>query len=112
VALTAALVVTLLTLRRTASRAESVLQLVEREIRPMASELEALAGDLRGLSRQATRELERVSVVVRRVEEVAVKAAHLAGAVSTFTRAGQLAVLLAGLKRGAGVFRERLKSRE
>jgi hypothetical protein len=45
VVLTVALVVTLATLRRATARAEIVLQLVEREIRPLASQVEALAAD-------------------------------------------------------------------
>lgn len=112
VALTGALVGTLVSLRRMANRAESVLQLVEREIRPMASQLEALAEDLRGLSRQATRELERVSVVVRRIEDLSVKLARLAGVVSSLTKVGQIVGVAAGLKRGLDVFVSRLKSRD
>ncbi|MET0852361.1 MAG: hypothetical protein ABW020_14590, partial [Candidatus Rokuibacteriota bacterium] len=68
VAVSAALVYALLSVRETARRAATVLGLVEREIRPLASQLEALAEDLRGLSRQVTREVDRVSLVVRRVE--------------------------------------------
>ena len=82
VAVTAALVYTLLSVRETAQRAASVLGLVEREIRPLATQLEALAEDLRGLSRQVTREVDRVSVVVRRIEEVSLAVVRLAGAVS------------------------------
>ncbi|MBI2197724.1 MAG: hypothetical protein HYU42_03865, partial [Candidatus Rokubacteria bacterium] len=66
VAVAAALVSALLTLKKTATRAETVLHLLEREIRPLASQIGALAEELRGLSRQATRELERISVVTRR----------------------------------------------
>jgi uncharacterized protein YoxC len=111
VALTAAFISTLLSLKRTASRAESVLELVEREIRPMASQIEALAEELRGLSRQATRELEHVSVVVRRVDDMSVKVARLVGALSGFSRVGQIAGVAAGLKRGLDVFVSRLRHR-
>lgn len=111
VALTAAFISALLSLKRTASRAESVLELVEREIRPMASQIEALAEELRGLSRQATRELEHVSVVVRRVDDMSVKVARLVGALSGFSRVGQMVGVAAGLKKGLDVFVSRLRHR-
>ena len=108
VALTAVLASTLLALKKTALRAESVLHLVEREIRPMASQLEALAGELKTLSRSANAELERVSVVVRRVDDVSLKVARLVGAVSGLTRVGQMAGAAAGVKKGLDVFVARL----
>jgi uncharacterized protein YoxC len=111
VALTAALVGVLIALRRTAKRAEAVLTVVEREIRPMATQLEALAEELRGLSRQATRELERVSTVVRRVEEVSHAVVQIAGAVSTVTKVGRLVAAAAGVRRGLDVFASRLRRR-
>ena len=70
VVLTVAIVVTLSSIRRASGRAETVLQLVEREIRPLASQVEGLAAEVRTLSSTANRELERVSGVVRRVEEI------------------------------------------
>ena len=111
VAVAAALVSALLTLKKTATRAETVLHLLEREIRPMASQIGALAEELRGLSRQATRELERISVVTRRAEEISatlLKAARVLGSVS---RVGQIAGVAAGVKRGLDVFVSRLRSR-
>ena len=109
VALTAALVGVLVALRRTAKRAEAVLAVVEREIRPMATQLEALAEELRGLSRQATRELERVSTVVRRVEDVSLAVVQIASAVGTVTKIGRLVTAAAGLRRGLDVFASRLR---
>ena len=108
VVLTAVLASTLLALKKTALRAESVLHLVEREIRPMASQLEALAGELKTLSKNANAELERVSVVVRRVDDVSLKVARLVGAVSGLTRVGQMAGAAAGVKKGLDVFVARL----
>ena len=77
VVVTVALVVALASFRRATSRAEIVLQLVEREIRPLASQVEALAADMRTLSQTANRELERVSGVVRRVEDISFKIARV-----------------------------------
>jgi uncharacterized protein YoxC len=111
VALTVALVIAIVALRRTVQRAESVLAVVEREIRPMATQLEALAEELRGLSRQATRELERVSTVVRRVEDVSLAVVRIAGAVSTATRLGRVVGAAMGLRRGLDVVASRLRRR-
>ena len=111
VALTGALVATLVSLRRTTQRAEKVLEVMEREIRPMATQLEALAEELRGLSRQATRELERVSVVVRRVEDVSLAVVRIAGAVGTVTKLGRLAGKTGALRKGIEIFASRLRRR-
>src|SRR5437763_14785916 len=80
VVLTGVLVPTLQALKKTAVRAESVLHLLERESRPMASQIEALIGELRALAHRANQELDRISGVVRRVGEGAVKGARLGGA--------------------------------
>lgn len=111
VVVTTALVVALLALRKTAIRAESVLHLVERELRPMASQLESLAAEIKTLARNANQELERVSVIVSRLDDLTLRAARLLGAVGGFTRAGQMVGVAAGLKKGLDVFIGRMKSR-
>ncbi len=111
VALTIVLISTLLAVRKTALRAESVLAQVEREIRPMASELEALTADLQKLSRNANDNLQRIGGIVDRVEDISVQAARLVGAVAGLTRIGQYAGMAAGVKRGVEVFLHRLKQR-
>ncbi len=109
VALTGVLISTLLALRKTALRAESVLHQLEREIRPMASQIEALTGELRALSHHVNQELERISVVVMRLEDVSVKVARLVGALGGLTRVGQLAGAAVGVKKGLAVFVRRLR---
>jgi len=109
VAITAVLVPTLLALKKVALRAESVLDLIEREIRPMASQMESLAGEL---SHHANQELERVGVVVRRLEELSVKVTRLVGALSVLTRVGQYAGIVTGIKKGLDVFIRRLKDKD
>lgn len=111
VVLTGALVATLLALKKTALRAESVLHLLEQEIRPMASQIESLVGELRALSRHASQELERIGMMVERLEEASVKVARLLAALGGFTRIGQLAGAAAGVKKGVDVFISRLKDR-
>ncbi|MGH7412731.1 MAG: DUF948 domain-containing protein [Candidatus Rokuibacteriota bacterium] len=111
VALTIVLISTLLALKKTALRAESVLAQVEREIRPMASELESLTGEMQKLSRNANDNLQRIGGVVDRVEDVSVQVARVVGAVAGLTRIGQYAGLASGVKRGVEVFLHRLKNR-
>jgi len=110
VVLTAVLISTLFQFKRAAGRAETVLQLIEREIRPIAGQIESLAAELRTLSRQANRELERLGSVVRRVEDMSVKLARLVGVVGSFTRVGQVAAVATGVKKGLDVFVSRLRN--
>ena len=111
VALTIVLISTLLSIKKTAARAESVLAQVEREVRPMASELESLTGELQKLSRNANDNLQRIGGIVDRVEDISVQAARVVGAVGGLTRIGQYAGMAAGVKRGVEVFLHRLKER-
>ena len=111
VVLTTVLVSTLLALKKTALRAESVLLLVEREIRPMASQIESLAGDLGALSRHANQEMEHIGAVVRRLEDVSATVARLAAIVGGLTRVGQVVGVAAGVKKGLDVFVGRLKAK-
>lgn len=109
--LTVVLVSTLRALRKTAVRAEEVLHLVEREIRPMASQIESLAEEVRVLAHNANENMDRVSLVVQRAEDISHKMARLAGAIGGLTRVGQYAGAAAGVKRGLDVFIRRLRNR-
>lgn len=108
--LTVALVVTLATYRRAAARAEIVLQLVEREIRPLASQVEALAADVRTLSQTANRELERVSGVVRRVEDISLKIARVVGVANSLASVRGISGVGSGLRTALSVFVSRLRT--
>ena len=111
VALTLVLISTLLSVRKTALRAESVLAQVEREIRPMASEIESLTGELQKLSHNANDNLQRIGGIVDRVEDISMQVGRVVGAVGGLTRIGQYAGMAAGVKRGVEVFLHRLKDR-
>ena len=111
VVLSAVLVSTLLALKKTALRAESVLHVVEQEIRPLAGQIESLTTELRTLSHHANEELDRVGVVVHRLEDVSLKVARLLGALGGLTRVGQYVSVAAGVKKGLRVFLRRLKDR-
>ena len=108
--LTVVLVVTLATFRRATARAEIVLQLVEREIRPLASQMEALAADVRALSQTANRELERVSGVVRRVEDISLKIARVVGVANSLVSVRGITGVSSGLRTALSVFVSRLRT--
>src|SRR6202795_4203056 len=110
VVLTMALVVTLATFRRAASRAEIVLQLVEREIRPLAGQIEALAADVRALSQTANRELERVSGVVRRAEDISLKIARVVGVANSLASFRGITGVSSGLRTALSAFVSRLRA--
>jgi hypothetical protein len=110
VAVSAVLVLALLAARRLALRADSVLAVVEREMRPMLGQLEALTGELRELSRAAGEDLKRVRVVVGRAEDISLSASQLLLTLSSLTRYGQYASMALGLKRGIGAFVRMLKA--
>ena len=101
---------TLLALRKTALRAESVLRMVEREITPMLGQLESLIAELRDLSQGAKEELSKIRVVVRRAEDVSITVSKVIVAVGGLTRIGQYVSLAAGVKKGLDVFVRRLKA--
>ena len=110
VVLTIALVVTLASFRRASARAEIVLQLVEREIRPLASQVEALAADVRALSQTANRELERVSGVVRRVEDISLKIARVVGVANNLASVRGITGVSSGLRTALSAFVSRLRT--
>jgi uncharacterized protein YoxC len=107
----AVLVSVLLALKKTALRAESVLHLVEREIQPMLSQLESLTSELRELSKSANEEMRRISVIVRRADDVSIKVSKLVGAMAGLTTMGQYISVIAGMKKGVNAFVGRLRSK-
>ena len=111
VALTVVLISMLLSFKRAAQRAEGVLAIVEREIRPMTAELEHLTAELQKLTHKANDSLDRIGIVVERVEDISGNAARVLAAVGGLTRFGQYAGVAAGVKRGVEVFLTRLKDR-
>jgi hypothetical protein len=92
-----------------AKRAEAVLAIVEQELRPLIGQTLALTEDVRVLTREAGRELERVGVVTERVEEIAITIGRVVGTLSSLTRAGQIVGVAAGIKKGIDVFVHRLR---
>jgi hypothetical protein len=108
-ALLLALVAAVWALRGLAQRAEAVLAIVEQELRPLVGQALALTEDVRGLTREAGRELERVGAVTERVEDIATGLGRIVMTLGSLTRAGQIVGVAAGLKKGIDVFVHRLR---
>lgn len=108
-ALLLALVAAVWALRGVAQRAEAVLAIVEQELRPVIGQAVALTEDVRSLTRDASRELERVGAVTDRVDDIAGAVGRIVGMLSSLTRAGQIVGVAAGVKKGIDVFVQRLR---
>jgi uncharacterized protein YoxC len=108
-ALLLALVAAVWALRGVAQRAEAVLTIVEQELRPIIGQAVALTEDVRSLTRDASRELERVGAVTDRVDDIAGAVGRIVGTLSGLTRAGQIVGVAAGIKNGIDVFMQRLR---
>jgi hypothetical protein len=104
VVVTLALVAALLAVRRLAVRAESVLGILEQELRPLVSEVRGLSEELRRLTRDAHFEIEQIGVLTERVGVVVGGLARAVTAIGEMTRAGRLLSVAIGLKRGVDVF--------
>lgn len=109
VTLTAVLVPVVLALGRAARRTETVLAILEQELRPLVGQAHALAGDLRDLSKEAKSELERIGAVTEQVSDLSRALARLVSVLGGLTRAGQLIGVATGIRKGFDVFVRQLK---
>ena len=98
----------LLQLRRTARTAEQSVAAVERELRPLASQLHALLQDHRELAQRANRDLRELEGVVFMVQEVVGRAIKLTSILGSFGTVGRMLGLAQGLRKGVDVFIQRL----
>src|SRR5688572_27699638 len=109
VVVTLALVPAVVALRRAAERTERVLAIAERELQPLATQVEALVDDLRAMSREVREGVERLGGLAERAQGVSDGFGRVLSAVSGLTRAGQLVGVAAGLKTGFDLFLRRLR---
>jgi uncharacterized protein YoxC len=111
-ALTAALVAAILAARSTLRHAASVLEIVEQELRPLVGQIHGLTDDVRDLTRETRREVERIGEVTEHVQTTADGVSRIVGALAGLTRAGQAIGLVAGIRRGVDVFVDRLRGNQ
>ncbi|PYM67074.1 MAG: hypothetical protein DMD79_01725 [Candidatus Rokuibacteriota bacterium] len=108
-----ALVVTaipmLVQLGRTARSAEQTLMAVERELRPLASQVQALLQEHRNLAQQATRDLREVEGLALRGQEVLTRLTSLTSVLGSMGAVGKVVGVAQGFRKGADVFIRRLR---
>ena len=112
VAVTVAVVWTLVAVRRAVERADGVLGILDQELRPLVGQVHALTEDLRRVLKEATQEIERVAVITDQVQTIVDRVGGLLGALGGFTRAGQLVSLAVGVKKGLDVFIHRMRKEQ
>lgn len=106
--LVAATVPALLQLARTARAAEQTLAALEREIRPLAGQVQALLQEHRTLAQQATRDLRQIEGVVVVAQDTLARITSLTGILARFGTVGQVLSVAGGLRKGLDVFVNRL----
>jgi uncharacterized protein YoxC len=109
VAISLAIVLTLMSARRALEHAGAVLAIAERELAPLATEARGLTADARALTQETTRELKRAGDVVERVHDVADGVGRIVNALAGLTRAGQVVGVAMALRRGVDVFVQRMR---
>jgi uncharacterized protein YoxC len=102
-------VAAILAARSTLRHAASVLEIVEQELRPLVGQIHGLTDDVRDLTRETRREVERIGEVTEHVQTAADGVSRMVGGLAGLTRAGQAIGLVAGLRRGVDVFVDRLR---
>ena len=110
-ALVAAVVPLVMQLSRTARAAEQTLVGVDRELKPLVTQVQALLQEHRVLAQQATRDLRQIEAVTARAQEVAGRLVNATAFLGHAGTVGQAMTLARGLARGLEVFVSRLSRR-
>jgi uncharacterized protein YoxC len=110
VGLVIAVIPTLLQVARTARAAEQTLTTVDREVRPLLSQVQALLQEHRSLAQQATKDLRQVEGAVVMAQDVLGRLTNLTGLLASFGTVGRVVGVARGLQKGIDVFVRRLSS--
>ena len=108
-ALVVAVIPVLVQLGRTARSAEQTLSTVERELRPLTSQVQALLQEHRNLAQQATRDLREVEGLALRGQEVLSRLSNLTSFLGSMGTVGKMLGVAQGFRKGADVFVRRLR---
>jgi uncharacterized protein YoxC len=109
-ALVVAAIPVLVQLVRTARSAEQTLATVEREVRPLASQVQALLQEHRDLAQQATRDLRQVEGVTVMAQDILARLTNVTTLLASFGTVGRAVGLARGVQKGIDVFVRRLAS--
>jgi len=102
---------TLHQLRRTARSAEATLTAVEREIRPLASQLHVLLQEGRDLAQRGGKELGELARLTATAEEVLERLGRVLAVFAGIGKVGQVVSVAQGVRKGVDVFVRRLGRR-
>ena len=107
-ALVIAVIPALLQVARTARAAEQTLASVDREVKPLTTQIQALLQEHRTLAQQATKDLRQVEGVVVMAQDVLARVTNLTSLLSSFGTVGRVVGVARGLQKGIDVFVHRL----
>jgi uncharacterized protein YoxC len=110
-ALVVAAIPVLLQVVRTARAAEQTLASVDRELRPLTTQIQALLQEHRNLAQQATRDLRQVEGVVVMAQDVLGRLTNLTSLLASFGTVGRVVGVARGVQKGIDVFVQRLVRR-
>jgi hypothetical protein len=108
VALTVALVATVVALRQTLRRAERLLTAFEQEVAPTLVALRGLTEEAKAATREARMTAVRLSTMIERAHQVSEGLGTLVMGLWGLTRAGQIMGIAAAIRKGIDVFVQRL----
>lgn len=111
VVLVAFAIPTLVQIRRTARNAELTLGAVEREIRPLASQLHVLLQDGRDLLQRGSKELGELARFTATADEVLERLGKVLGVLTGLAKVGQVVSVAQGVRKGVDVFVRRMGRR-
>jgi uncharacterized protein YoxC len=111
VALVIAVIPAVLQVARTARAAEQTLASLDREVRPLTSQVQALLQEHRTLAEQATKDLRQAEGVVLMTQDVLARLTNLTGLLTGFGTVGRVVGVARGLQKGIDVFVNRLGRR-
>jgi uncharacterized protein YoxC len=103
-----AVIPALLQVVRTARAAEQTLTSVDREIRPLTSQVQVLLQEHRNLAQQATKDLRQVEGLVVLAQDTLARLTNLTSLLSSFGTVGRVVGVARGLQKGIDVFVQRL----
>lgn len=112
VALVIVVIPAVLQVARTARAAEQTLASLDREVRPLTSQVQALLQEHRALAEQATKDLRQAEGVVLMTQDVLARLTDLTGLLTGFGTVGRVVGVARGLQKGIDVFVNRLGRRD
>lgn len=111
VVLVAFAVPTLVQIRRAARNAELTLAALEREIRPLASQLHVLLQEGRDLLQRGNKELGELARFTVTADEVLARLGKVLGVLTGLAKVGQVVSVAQGVRKGVDVFVRRMGRR-